>query len=129
VRIKNLPVAGQEVLLWWRKRRLVCAEPACARGSFTQTTTEVPRRSRLTRRLRYRLAQAVAGSNRAVTAVAGEYRVSWHTAHRALIAAAARWLSAPAPTRVLGIDETRARRVRWLREAAGWRRSDNPLNE
>lgn len=37
---------------------------------------------------------------------AAEYRVSWHTAHPALIAAAARWLPEPSPTMVLGIDET-----------------------
>jgi transposase len=59
-----------------------------------------------------------------VAEVAGEYRVSWQTAHRALIVAATRWLPAPTPTRVLGIDETRARSVQWLREATGWRRSD-----
>jgi hypothetical protein len=47
---------------------------ACARGSFTQTTTELATRSRLTRRLRHRLAQAIAGSNRVVAEVAGEYR-------------------------------------------------------
>lgn len=33
-------------------------------------------------------------------------------------------LPTPPPTRVLGIDEARARRVRWLLELAGWRRSD-----
>jgi transposase len=33
-------------------------------------------------------------------------------------------LPTPPPTRVLGIDATRARRVRWLLELAGWRRSD-----
>jgi transposase len=65
VRIRDLPVAGQQVDLWWRKRRLVCTETACIRGSFTQTTAEVPSRSRLTRRLRRRLAQAIAGANRA----------------------------------------------------------------
>lgn len=39
-----------------------------------------------------------------------------HTAHAALVTAAVRWLPAPPPTRVLGVDETRARRVRWLLE-------------
>jgi transposase len=73
--------------------------------------------SRPTRRRR-------AGSNRAVAEVAGEYGVAWHTAHQALIAAASRWLPPPPPTRVLGIDETRARSVRWLLDEAGWRRSD-----
>lgn len=46
VRIRDLPVADQQVALWWRKRRLVCLEPACPRRSFTQTTAEIPARSR-----------------------------------------------------------------------------------
>jgi hypothetical protein len=50
--------------------------------------------------------------------------VAWHTAHTALVTATEQWLPTPPPTRVLGIDETRARRVRWLLEPAGWRRSD-----
>jgi transposase len=124
VRIRDLPAADQQVQLWWRKRRIVCVTAACPRGSFTQTCTQIPPRSRLTSRLRDRLARAIAGSNRAVAEVAAEYRVSWHTAHRALIAAAARWLPTPAPVQVLGIDETRARRIRWLKESTGWRRSD-----
>lgn len=84
----------------------------------------MPARSRLTMRLRSGLAEAIAGSNRAVSEVANQYRVAWHTAHRALIAAAARWLPEPTPTTVLGMDETRARRVRWLLAEQGWRRSD-----
>ena len=86
VRIRDLPVGGQQVLLCWRKRRLVCAELGCARRSFTQTAAEVPARSRLTLRLRRRLARATAVSNRAVAEVAAEYQVSWRTAHRALVA-------------------------------------------
>ena len=124
VRIRDLPAADQQVVVWWRKRRLICAEPHCPRRSFTQTAAEVPARSRLTARLRHQLAQATAGSNRSVSEVAAQYQVAWHTVHKALIAAVARWLPAPIPTRVLGIDETRARSVRWLREETGWRRSD-----
>jgi transposase len=29
VRLKDLPVSGQSVELWWRKRRLVCVESLC----------------------------------------------------------------------------------------------------
>jgi transposase len=123
-RIRDLPVADQQVALWWRKRRLACLESSCPRGSFTQVSTEIPPRSRLTARLRQRLAEAVARSNRAVSEVAAEYGVAWRTVHRAFVAAAAGWLGAPAPTRVLGIDETRARTVRWILEDVGWRRSD-----
>jgi transposase len=50
--------------------------------------------------------------------------VSWPTAHRALVAAAARWLPEPEPRAVLGIDETRFRSVRWILDGITWRRSD-----
>src|SRR5215217_7596287 len=101
VRLRDLPASGQRVQLWCRRRRLACREAACPRLSFTQASAQVPARARLTARLRQELAAAIAGSNRAVADVAGEHEVSWHTAHRALVAAAARWLPAPTPTRVL----------------------------
>jgi transposase len=124
VRVRDLPASGQRVDLWWRKRRWRCLEPACAVRSFTETAGAIPPRARLTTRLREHVAVAVVGSNRSVADVAREHRVSWPTVHRALVAEAARWLPPPEPTRVLGIDETRARRVRWLLEPVGWRRSD-----
>jgi transposase len=124
MRLKDLPASGQTVELWWRKRRLVCAEPLCPRKTFTQISAAVQPRGRVTERLRVRVATAIASSNRAVSDVAREYRVSWPTAHKALIAAAARWLPEPAPTTRLGIDETRFRSVRWILEGITWKRSD-----
>jgi transposase len=124
IAVKDLKVSGQVVDLWWRKRRLVCQEGGCARGSFTQQSNQIPARARLTARLRAEVAAAIARSNRAVSDVAAEHAVSWHTAHKALIAAATAWLPEPEPTRVLGIDETRARSVRWVLEEAGWKRSN-----
>jgi transposase len=124
MRLKDLPACGQSVELWWRKRRLICAEPLCPRRSFTQASTAVRARGRLTERLREQLAAAIASSNRAVSDVAAEYGVSWPTAHKALIAAAARWLPEPAPTSRLGIDETRFRSVRWILDGITWKRSD-----
>jgi transposase len=123
-RIKDLPASGQQVQLWWRKRRLSCIELLCPRQTFTQTSAAVRARGRLTERLREQLATAIAGSNRAVSEVAAEYEVSWPTAHRALVAAAARWLPEPTPTSRLGIDETRFRSVRWILDGVTWRRSD-----
>ena len=40
-----------------------------------------------------------------------------------LVAAAADALGPAAPTTTIGIDETRARSVRWLLAEVGWRRS------
>jgi transposase len=79
---------------------------------------------RVTERLRAKVAAAIAVSNRSVTDVAAEYGVSWPTAHRALVAAAARWLPEPEPTAVLGVDETRFRSVCWILDGIIWRRSD-----
>ena len=123
-RIRDLPACGQRVELWWRKRRLLCPEPLCPRRSFTQESVAIRPRARVSERLRDKLATAIAAGNRAVSEVAVEYGVSWPTAHKALIAAAARWLPEPALTRRLGIDETRFRSVRWLLDGATWRRSD-----
>ena len=102
--MKDLPASGQQVQLWWRKRRLICLEPLCGQRSFTQTSAAIRPRSRVTERLKEQVATAIAAGNRAVSEVAGEYGVSWSTAHRALVGAAARWLPTPTPTAVLGID-------------------------
>jgi transposase len=124
MRVKDLPASGQTVELWWRKRRLLCGEGLCPRRSFTQTAEALRPRARITERLRNKVASAIATSNRAVSEVATEYGVSWPTAHKALVVAAARWLPEPEPTAVLGIDETRFRSVRWILEGLTWRRSD-----
>jgi transposase len=123
-RVRDLPASGQQTQLWWRKRRLVCGEVLCPRRSFTQTSDAIRPRSRVTERLRDWVARAIAGSNRAVSEVAREYGVSWPTAHKALVAAAARWLPEPEPTSRLGIDETRFRSVRWVLDGITWKRSD-----
>jgi transposase len=124
MRLKDLPASGQQVQLRWRKRRLVCVERLCPRRTFTQASTAVRTRGRVTERLRVRVATAIASSNRAVSDVAGEYGVSWPTAHKALVAAAAKWLPEPAPMTRLGIDETRFRSVRWILDGITWKRSD-----
>ncbi len=122
--VQDLPCGGRRLQVWLRQRRLLCRQAACQRHSFIMCSDQVPLRARTTTRLRGKVADAIARSNRSVSDVAAEYGVSWPTAHRALVAAAAKWLPPPAPTEVLGIDETRARRVRWYLEDAAWRRSD-----
>jgi transposase len=124
MRLKDLPVSGQAVELWWRKRSLVCEEGLCPRKTFTQCSAAVRPRARITERLRERVARAIASGNRAVSEVASEYGVSWPTAHKALVVAAAKWLPEPPPTPRLGIDETRFGSVRWIVDGITWKRSD-----
>jgi len=123
-RIKDLPGSGQQVELWWRKRRLKCVEAECPTQSFTQTSLAIAPGSRMTDRLLAKVAWSIAKSNRSISDVCREYRVSWTTGNKALAAAVQQWLPAPEPTRVLGIDETRARSVKWVVEAESWKRTD-----
>jgi transposase len=118
-RLRDIPVAGAAVVLW-RKRRWFCDEQACPRGSFTETTHEVPRRARSTRRLLHALVDAVVLSGRAALEAARAHTVSWWLVQSALALAAATLpdVDALAPKR-LGIDEHRYRSVRWYREAEG----------
>jgi hypothetical protein len=107
MRLKDLPLSGQSVQMWWRKRRLICAEALCPRKTFTPVSAAVRPRARITELLRHRVARAIAAGNRAVSEVAGEYDLSWPTAHKALVVAATKWLPEPTPTSRPGIDETR----------------------
>jgi transposase len=122
-RVRDVPHAGRvEVLV--RKPRLVCAEPACRRRTFTHTSSQLPVRARCTTRLRTAALAAVVDSGRAVAEVAGELGVAWWTVQATVNAAAVLlpdvddlWV------RRLGIDEHRYRRVRWFRDdTGGWRR-------
>jgi len=123
-RLKDLPHGSLALHLWVCKRRFVCTEKRCARRSFTEVTDQIPARSRLTKRLRKRVSTAVTTTNRAMSEVAGEYGVAWWTVHRILVATAVKALGQAAPTTMIGIDETRARSVRWFRQESGWARSD-----
>ena len=100
----------------WRKVRWRCREPRCSRGSFTEAIGEIPAGRRTTGRLRRSIAAAVGDAARSVTEVAAAHGVSWPTAHAAFVEAAEALLGEPEPTSVLGIDETRRGRPRWIQE-------------
>ncbi len=123
-RVRDLPHGPVPLQVWVRKRRFVCAEGLCARRSFTEISAQLPARSRLTVRLRTKISQAVSTTNRAISEVSNEHGVAWWTVHRVLVGAAAEVLGPAESTSRIGIDETRARSVRWLLGEVGWRRSD-----
>lgn len=123
-RVRDLPHGSTGLRVSVRKRRFRCAETACERRSFTEVTGQLPARARVTTRLRDEVCAAVTTTNRAVSEVAAEYGLSWPTVHKTLVVKAAEVLGQAAPTTAIGVDETRSRRVRWLREEAGWRRTD-----
>ena len=123
-RVKDIPAGGEVLEVVVKKPRWLCAEPACARGTFVQVTDQLPFRARCLTRLRAAVLEAVIASGRAVDEVAGAFAVAWWTV-QATINAAVMTLPAVDDVRVrlLGIDEHRFRTVRFFRDEAGsWKR-------
>ena len=117
-RPKDLPYGEGRLAVVWHKRRWRCRRAGCARESFTEQIAEVPAGARTTGRLRRAVAVAVV-AGRSVAEVAVAHWVSWPTVQRAVRAHARLVLGEPAPTPLLGLDETRFGAVRWLRAADG----------
>jgi transposase len=123
---RDIPYGDQRIRLRWHKRRFRCVHQECPRGSFTEQVDQVPARARITARCRIAMAVKVGDENRSVVEVATEHRVSWPTAHRAVVAYGTRVLTEPEPLAVLGIDETRRGKPRWEKdpETGQWVRTD-----
>ncbi|GAA1348343.1 hypothetical protein GCM10009611_29070 [Arthrobacter roseus] len=83
--------------MWWAKRRLFCAEPACTRKAFAESTPQVPRFARSTPRLK----DAVVSSGRAASEVADPLGVPWWLVNAVVLAAAAALPSADSTRRLL----------------------------
>jgi transposase len=124
-RVKDVPHGRGPLRVRWDQRRWACRQQQCRRRTFAETSAQVGPRQRLTGRLREQLERAVSGSTRSAADVAREYDVSWWSVNTALVVVAAAMLPRPpCGVRLLGVDETRARSVRWLLAESGWRRSD-----
>ena len=123
--VKDLPHGRRPLRLRWDQRRWACRERLCRRRTFAETSGQIGPGHRLTHRLREQLEHAVSASTRSAADVAREYQVSWWSVNTALVVKAATMTpQAPAGVRMLGVDETRARSVRWLLAEHGWRRRD-----
>ena len=112
-RPRDLPCGGELMSVQWRKRRWRCRAERCPRQTFTEQVVQVPAGMRTTTRLRTALAVAVE-DGRDQSEVAAAHGVSWPTVQRAVVVHGAVELVEPEPTAVLGMDETRFGRPRWL---------------
>lgn len=123
---RDIPYGQDRIIVRWNKARWRCREDYCERGSFTEAIEQVPARARTTRRLRTAIGSAIGQAARSVTEVAVAHAVSWPTAHAAFVEHARTLLGEPAPTAVLGIDETRRGKPRWefCAETGRWTRID-----
>src|SRR5512135_1326142 len=114
-RPRDLPYGEVPLAVCWHKAQYRCREAACPRKAFTESIPELPPGARSTGRCR-RAAGAAVGSGRSVRSVTEDLPRSWPVVHAAFVCHAA------APS-VLGIDETRRGRPRWIRDGQGqWQR-------
>ncbi len=83
--VRDLPSSGRPVTLLWLKRLWRCAEPACARTTWSEVSDHVVRpRASLTERARQEACRLVGEDGLDVAAVAATLGVGWHTVMRAL---------------------------------------------
>jgi transposase len=122
---KDLGYGEEPLVVRWHKVQFACAERACPRVAFTESIGELPPGARVTGRAR-RAAGAAVAAGASVAAVVRSARVSWPVVHAAFIAHAQELQAEPGPVRVLGIDETRRGRPKWVQDPATgrWSRSE-----
>jgi hypothetical protein len=109
VRVRDLPIGGRPVVLWWRKRLWRCREPACKVRTWTEQTAAIRPRAVLTERARAEACRRVGKDAHAVAAVARDLGVGWATIMRAVAEHGTELVDDPARldgVGRLGLDET-----------------------
>jgi transposase len=84
VRVRDLPIGGRPVVLWWRKRIWRCGEPACGVRTWTERAAAIRPRAVLTERARAEACRRVGKDPHSVAAVARDLGVGWATIMRAV---------------------------------------------
>jgi transposase len=109
VRVRDLPIGGRPVVLWWRKRLWRCREPACGVRTWTEQAAAIRPRAVLTERARAEACRRVGKDAHAVAAVARDLGVGWATVMRAVAEHGQPLVDDPARldgVAKLGLDET-----------------------
>lgn len=122
-RVKDIPTGGTRVEVVVVKPRYLCAEPACPRQTFTQTTEQLPARARCTTRLKDTVVAAVLDSGRATGEVAAVHGIAWGTVNTAILTQTTVLPEVDqVPVVALGIDEHRFATAKWFKhpDTAVW---------
>src|SRR5579863_1442227 len=87
VELVDLPMFGRPARLVWHKRRWVCPDAGCQKGSWTEEDPRIaPRRQVLTARAAKWATLQVGRYARSVNEVAGELGCDWHTVNDTVVA-------------------------------------------
>jgi transposase len=109
VTVRDLPVAETPRVLRWRKRVFECRYTLCEAKTWTETHEAIAPRAVLTERARQWAFVQVGGHDRAVSAVAGQLGVAWHTIFTQVKLRGQPLIEDPVRltgVRALGVDET-----------------------
>jgi transposase len=110
VRYVDLPVYGTAMRLGWRKHRMCCLDPSCARRSWMLGDHRIAAKQCLLTTRAAKWATVQVGTGRTVSEVAAELDCDWHTVNDAVITYGQALLAADRKrltrTRAIGLDET-----------------------
>jgi len=106
----DLPVFGTPIRLAWRKHRLCCPNPSCARRTWTVGDHRIAAKNCLLTTRCAKWATKQVGEGRTVSEVATELGCDWHTVNDAVITYGEALLEADRKrlnrTSAIGLDET-----------------------
>lgn len=110
VRVRDLPVFGQPVVLLWAKRIWRCPDRDCETNTWTERHPAIRPRQVLTERARFEICRLVGADGWSVARAARSFGVGWHCAWAAVVDHGLPLIDDPARTTgvaSLGVDETR----------------------
>jgi transposase len=109
VTVRDLPVAEVGRVLRWRKRIFECRHVLCPRKTWTEQHPAIASRAVLTERARQWAFVQVGHHDRAVSRVAGQLGVAWHTVMTQVSVRGRPLIDDPGRldgVRAVGVDET-----------------------
>jgi transposase len=109
VRVRDLPIGGRPVVLWWRRRLWRCREPVCRVRTWTERVAGIAPRAVLTQRARAEACRRLGKDAHSVAAVARDLGVGWATIMRAVADHGTPLVEDPGRldgVAALGLDET-----------------------
>jgi len=109
VTVRDLPVAGTPVIIKWRKRVFSCRHVLCENKTWTEQHEAIASRAVLTERARQWAFEQVGFHDRAVSVIADQLGVAWHTIMTQVIDRGTPLLDDPSRLRevsAIGVDET-----------------------
>jgi transposase len=111
----DLPVYGTAMKLSWKKHRLRCPDPTCARRTWVLSDHRIAAKNCLLTTRAAKWATVQVGGGRTVSAVAAELDCDWHTVNDAVVTYGKALLEADRKrlnkTTAIGLDETSFRRL------------------